>query len=308
VRKRSVLVALVGAALAAAVMAPTVIAAMNSAGQSLLAARCHAVELVAHRGMVSPNSLRGPDEDTGLAMVNALRHGASTSESDSRHDRSGTFWEIHDARLNRVGVQTGPIADLSTRQVDGARGRMADGWQHLTRFAAYVHTFMTFDHARFPRAGKRLENEVKPQHFTSVDARRMLLVAARYGATQYLHWSSLVLGELRTLHDQTAVLTRSRELPHAALHTEYQLLVAHGHRPQLARLPRWITKVGITTAAALAPYGPYRTFVGAAHARGIKVNVWNAQHAPAWSALLASQVDAISTNHVDGFRDWCNGQ
>jgi glycerophosphoryl diester phosphodiesterase len=278
----------VGAALAGTLLTVLAPAGAATAAGGRLSDACRSTPVVAHRGSVGRAPATGPNENTVRALTAAFRRGADVVETDLMLNRPRHWWLMHDQTVDRTTQGHGLVAHHTDRQMRLLR--TADG----SRVPSLAAALTAVGGSRHP--ARHLQLEVKQQPAASGlrrgDLRRLVRRLARVDMLDQVAWASTRVGYLRRLH-------------RAAGGVPVQLIAPGETRPRPGGVPGLVDQVNLHTAAALRRYGGHRTYVAAAHRRGLAVSARAANAPAAWRGLLRAGVDQIVTDRVGAYRQWC---
>ncbi|MDQ0938258.1 glycerophosphodiester phosphodiesterase [Streptomyces turgidiscabies] len=227
----------------------------------------------AHRGGAATGL-----ENTMLQFQQAFDAGYRYMEADVQCTADGKLVTFHDSTLDRVTDAGGPIADLPWSDVRQARVR---GSEPVPLFEDLLEAL--------PEARWNIE-------LKSDSALRPVLDLIERNDC----WDRVCVGSF----DEARVV-RAQRLAGPRLATSY------GARGILAlRLRSWGLPVGVRRSAVAAQVPESqsgirvvdRSFLRAAHARGLHVHVWTVNDPDRMHRLLDLGVDGIMTDHIDTLR------
>ncbi len=230
----------------------------------------------AHRGGAADGL-----ENTLTAFRRAVDLGYRYLETDVHATSDGVLVAFHDATLDRVTDASGAIADLPWREV--RRARVA-GLEPVPLFEELLDAF--------PQA--RFNVDVKVA--AAVDP--LVTAIARADA-----WDRVCVGSF-----SQARVARARALAGPGLATSLGTrgvaalrLLSYGGRG----LPAFGARAAVCVQVPETHAGVRvvdRTFLRAAHRRGLQVHVWTVNDRDRMAALLDLGVDGIMTDHIETLR------
>ncbi|NEY34807.1 glycerophosphodiester phosphodiesterase [Streptomyces sp. PRKS01-65] len=227
----------------------------------------------AHRGGAADGL-----ENTARQFGHAVRAGYRYLETDVHATRDGRLVAFHDATLDRVTDGAGRIADLPWATV--RRARVA-GAEPVPLFEDLLESF--------PGARWNVDVKAEPALLPFLE------LVERANA-----WDRICLGSF-----SEARVVRAQRLAGPRLATSY------GTRGVLSlRLRSWGVPAVPRRSAVAAQVPEYqwgvrvvdRSFLRAAHARGLQVHVWTVNDPARMHRLLDLGVDGIMTDHIDTLR------
>lgn len=227
----------------------------------------------AHRGGAADGL-----ENTMRQFRRALDTGYRYLETDVQCTADGKLVAFHDSTLDRMTDRSGPIADLPWSDVQHAR---VAGSEPVPLFEDLLEAF--------PEARWNIELKAESA------LRPVLDLIERADC-----WDRVCIGSF-----SEARVARAQRLAGPRLATSYGALGALG-----LRLRSWGLPVGVRRSAVAAQVPQEqsgipvldRSFVRAAHARGLHVHVWTVNDADRMHRLLDLGVDGIMTDHIDTLR------
>ncbi|WP_326692147.1 MULTISPECIES: glycerophosphodiester phosphodiesterase [unclassified Streptomyces] len=234
----------------------------------------------AHRGG-APEEGAGsrPPENTCAAFARAARLGYRYMETDVHATADGALVAFHDATLDRATDGSGPLARLSWAEV--SRARVA-GSEPVPLFADLLRGF--------PQARWNVDVKAEAALVPLLD-----LVAAEDA------WARVCVGSF----DERRV-RRARALAGPRLLTSLGTGGVLGLRMRAFGLP-WRLPPGAGCAQVPERHGRVRvvdrSFVRAAHTRGLQVHVWTVNERARAEALLDLGVDGIITDRLEMLRE-----
>ncbi|MEH0421785.1 glycerophosphodiester phosphodiesterase [Streptomyces sp. B21-083] len=227
----------------------------------------------AHRGGAADGL-----ENTLFQFRRAVEAGYRYLETDVHRTADGKLVAFHDSTLDRVTDGGGRIADLPWSDVRHAR---VAGSEPVPLFEDLLEAF--------PDARWNIDVKAEPA------LRPLLDLIERTGS-----WDRVCVGSF-----SESRVVRAQRLAGPRLATSY------GTRGVLnLRLRSWGLPVGVRRSAVAAQVPESqsgvpvvdRSFVRAAHARGLHVHVWTVNDADRMHRLLDLGVDGIMTDHIDTLR------
>jgi glycerophosphoryl diester phosphodiesterase len=235
----------------------------------------------AHRG-----GAKEAPENTMLAFEAAVALGYRYLETDTHVTADGVLVAFHDADLDRLTDGTGPIADLSLREVQSADAGFwftTDGGRTFPhrgrglRVPALHELLVRFPTARF-NIDAKADSAVAPM----VDVVRSLHALDRVCAASF---SDRRIARIRALSGSRLCTSMGRNAVAVAW-----LASRSGRMPAFnadcVQVPVQWRGVRVVD----------RRFVRAAHAAGLQVHVWTVDDEPTMTELLELGVDGIMTD------------
>jgi glycerophosphoryl diester phosphodiesterase len=267
---------------------------LTHAQRQRLSHACDTVIDSAHRGQVGSNVRKGPDEDTLRARNRGFGLGAGASETDWNLNRAHHWYSIHDARVDRTVVNgSGLVADKSDAQM--ARFRTADG-SHIVTEDRWLNTFKSLKDGKYVRQGRLLIMEIKPQpaaaDMIKADIQNFDDAIVEKGLQDNVQVSSLSRHVLSLMHDVDP------DIP-------LQLITPVGKRFKIPSVPGYITQINVDYKHAMAPYGHYAHYIGAARAAGFSVSERLAETTDQYRRFMLAGGHQLMLNHVAPFEKYC---
>ncbi|MEW1646868.1 MULTISPECIES: glycerophosphodiester phosphodiesterase [unclassified Streptomyces] len=228
----------------------------------------------AHRGGAADGL-----ENTVFQFRRAVEMGYRYIETDVHATADGKLVAFHDETLDRVTDGAGRIADLFWSDVSHAR---VAGREPVPLFEELLETF--------PEVRWNVDIKAEPA------LRPLLDLLERTDA-----WNRVLVGSFSEKR-----VVRAQHLAGPRLATSF------GTRGVLnLRLRSWGAPLPVRRSALAAQVPEEqsgvpvvdRSFVRAAHARGVQVHVWTINEADRMHRLLDLGVDGIMTDHIDTLRD-----
>ncbi|MGQ4434656.1 glycerophosphodiester phosphodiesterase [Streptomyces sp. SAS_260] len=228
----------------------------------------------AHRGGAADGL-----ENTVFQFRRAVELGYRYIETDVHATADGKLVAFHDETLDRVTDGAGRIADLSWSDVSHAR---VAGKEPVPLFEELLETF--------PEVRWNVDIKAEPA------LRPLLDLLERTDS-----WNRVLVGSFSEKR-----VVRAQHLAGPRLATSF------GTRGVLnLRLRSWGAPLPVRRSAVAAQVPEEqsgvpvvdRSFVRAAHARGVQVHVWTINEADRMHRLLDLGVDGIMTDHIDTLRE-----
>ncbi|MFE2888983.1 glycerophosphodiester phosphodiesterase [Streptomyces sp. NPDC059272] len=228
----------------------------------------------AHRGGTADGL-----ENTVFQFRRAVELGYRYIETDVHATADGKLVAFHDETLDRVTDGAGRIADLSWSDVSHAR---VAGKEPVPLFEELLETF--------PEVRWNVDVKAEPA------LRPLLDLLERTDS-----WNRVLVGSFSEKR-----VVRAQHLAGPRLATSF------GTRGVLnLRLRSWGAPLPVRRSAVAAQVPEEqsgvpvvdRSFVRAAHARGVQVHVWTINEADRMHRLLDLGVDGIMTDHIDTLRE-----
>ncbi|MGR3873955.1 glycerophosphodiester phosphodiesterase [Streptomyces graminifolii] len=228
----------------------------------------------AHRGGTADGL-----ENTVFQFRRAVELGYRYIETDVHATADGKLVAVHDETLDRVTDGAGRIADLSWSDVSHAR---VAGKEPVPLFEELLETF--------PEVRWNVDVKAEPA------LRPLLDLLERTDS-----WNRVLVGSFSEKR-----VVRAQHLAGPRLATSF------GTRGVLnLRLRSWGAPLPVRRSAVAAQVPEEqsgvpvvdRSFVRAAHARGVQVHVWTINEADRMHRLLDLGVDGIMTDHIDTLRE-----
>ncbi|MER7645000.1 glycerophosphodiester phosphodiesterase [Streptomyces sp. NPDC126522] len=228
----------------------------------------------AHRGGAADGL-----ENTVFQFRRAVELGYRYIETDVHATADGKLVAFHDETLDRVTDGAGRIADLFWSDVSHAR---VAGKEPVPLFEELLETF--------PEVRWNVDIKAEPA------LRPLLALLERTDS-----WNRVLVGSFSEKR-----VVRAQHLAGPRLATSF------GTRGVLnLRLRSWGAPLPVRRSAVAAQVPEEqsgvpvvdRSFVRAAHARGVQVHVWTINEADRMHRLLDLGVDGIMTDHIDTLRE-----
>lgn len=224
---------------------------------------------LAHRGGAAEATENSPS-----AFQRVFDMGFRYIETDVRATRDGQAVVFHDARLDRTTDRSGPLAELTLRQV--SKAELSDG-AHPIALAEALHRWPTL---RF-NVDVKADEAVLPFLRAVAEADAWARVCAASFSTARLDRIRRQAGpRLATSMGRAEVARLALGLPDAT-------------PACAAQVPRSPGRIPLVT----------RAFVRRAHARGVQVHVWTVDDADTMHELLDLGVDGIVTDRPTVLRE-----
>ncbi|MGK5628157.1 glycerophosphodiester phosphodiesterase [Streptomyces sp. URMC 123] len=227
----------------------------------------------AHRGGAADGL-----ENTVAAFGRAVAAGYRYLETDVHATADGALVAFHDATLDRVTDARGRIGALPWSVVRRAR---VGGTEPLPLFEDLLEEF----------PGARWNVDVKAEAALAP----LLELIAKADA-----WDRVCVGSF-----SESRVARAQRLAGPRLATSYGTRGVVGLRLRAYGLPATARRTAVAVQVPERQSGIRvvdRSFVRAAHARGLQVHVWTVNEAERMRALLDLGVDGIMTDHIDTLR------
>jgi glycerophosphoryl diester phosphodiesterase len=237
---------------------------------------------MAHRGGAMHAELVGL-ENTLDAFRHAVRLGYRYLETDVHASRDGVLLAFHDAVLDRVTDQMGPLATLTSEEI--GRARIA-GAHAVPTMAELLEEFPT---VRF-NIDLKAEAAVHPlAALIERTAAHGRVCVGSFSPRRMRAFRALTAGRVATSATPPEVAV-VKAAPSAALaHT----LLRGPHRPAALQVPHRRGRLTVVTP----------TLVRRAHAAGLHVHVWTVDEPDEMHHLLDLGVDGLITDRTDLLRD-----